>query len=206
MKKSKAFIKITNAGIALFFVCIITAIYLYPGGSQFNDKNQAFSWQENFWCELMVLETGQGKDNPGGYFAIAATFFASLAVLAFMFRLPEICPTTRFQRNFVKIGTICSSFFALMLFSSYHHTMLLAFCLCSLFTMLFALIILIEDRRYYAFFSGCIVFVMTQTNHILYYLHLHKSIQPVLQKTTIVTALLWILMLNNLLKGPTSCD
>ncbi len=198
--------KVTNAGIALFFLLTLAAIYLYPGGSQFNEKNPTFSWQENYWCELMVLETGQGKTNPGGYFAIAATFFAGLAVSAFLFRLPIICPTTRLQQSIVRFGTILCSFFVLMLFSSYHHAMLLAFCLCSFFTMLIALIILVEDRRYYAFLSGCILFLMTQINHALYYLHWHKSVQPVLQKTTIALVLLWILLLNNLLKGPTSCD
>jgi len=198
--------KLTNIGITLFFILTLVAIYLYPGGSQFNDQNPAFSWMENYWCELMVLETGQGKNNPGGYFAIAATFFAGLAVSAFLFRLPIICPTTALQRSIVRCGTVLCSFFVLMLFSSYHHEMLLAFCVCSFFTMLIALIILIEDRRYPAFISGCVLFLMTQTNHALYYLHLYKNIQPLLQKTTIALVLLWFLLLNNRFRAPISCD
>lgn len=198
--------KVTQIGIALFFVLTFLAIYLYPGGSQFNPENQAFSWRENFWCELMVLETAEGKSNPGGPFAIAATFFAGLAVSAFFYRLPLICPTTVHQSLIVRVGTILCSFFVLMLFSEYHHEMLLAFCLLSFFTMLNALIILVEGKKYAAALSGTLLFIMTQATHLFYYLGWYKEFQPNLQKTTIVLVLIWVLILNKRFKVPTLSD
>lgn len=187
----------------MFFALTLTAMYLYPGGSQFNADNPAFSWSENFWCELMVFETAEGKANPGALFAIAATFCAGLAVSAFFYRLPKVCPTTDHQSLILRLGTILCSFFVLMLFSSYHHQMLLAFCICSVFTMLTALITLLEAKRYLAAFTGAILFFMTQTTHLLYYLGWYKEIQPSLQKTSIFLVLVWVFVLNSRFKDPT---
>ena len=195
--------KITSLGVALFFVFTLVAIALYPGGSQFHADSIGFSWRDNFWCELMVLETGYGKENPGGIFAIVATFFAGLAVSAFFYRLPLVCPTTALQSGIVRFGTIICSFSALMLFSEYHHEMLLAFCISGFITMLIALIVLIENREYVAFSGGTAMFALTQLNLAFYYLSYYKEIQPNLQKITIILALAWVLLVNLKLKAPT---
>lgn len=192
--------------IALFFGLSLVAAMLYPGGSQKDLTTSGFGWHENYWCELLNPEAMNGKPNPGMPFGVIGMFCLGSAMSISFYLLPVYCPTTAGQQAIVRISSMLASFFACMLFTGYHHPMLLGFSIFTFVTILTALIILAEGKQFRSFFSGLVVFLMVQINNVIYYLNWHKEILPSFQKATIILVVLWVLSLSLKFRDPTCPD
>jgi hypothetical protein len=197
---------LTLSGGSLFLALSFYAALIYPGGSQTDLKSVGFQWRTNYWCELMNPEAQNGQTNPGMPFAVAGMFCLGVAMSCFFNRLPELCPTTTAQARIVRGGSVAASIFAVLLFSDYHHLMLLGFSIFTFITILTALIILLENRRYYSFFSGLTVFLLIQLNNFIYYHGWQKVNLPWIQKLSILTVVFWVQILSLTLKDPTCSD
>jgi len=189
-----------------FFVLSFVAILLYPGGTQIDPNTAGFSWQHNYWCELLNSQAANGQPNPGMPFAAIGMCFLGISMSAFFYSLPVYCPTTKGQQMIVRFCSLIASTFACLLFTGYHHVMLLGFSIFTFLTILTALIILAEARQYPGFSAGITVFIMIQGSNLIYYLNWHKEILPWFQKLTIFLTAFWVVWLSLRLKGPTCRD
>jgi len=51
-------------GILIFCGLFVYAASLYPGGSQADINSDGFNWVHNFWCNLMLENALNGRENP----------------------------------------------------------------------------------------------------------------------------------------------
>ena len=47
-------------GICLFILLYLLATFYYPGGSNVDNRISYFSWQHNYWCDLMAIKSKNG--------------------------------------------------------------------------------------------------------------------------------------------------
>ncbi len=183
-------------GICLFFVFFVYSASLYPGGSQANLKSVGYSWQNNYWCELMNVEAMNGNYNPAVPFAVSGIVFLSIGLSSFFYQLPNYCPTSTFKRKLVRFCGVVGTIFATLLFTSFHDQMLIGFSVFTFITIVTALIILNENKEALCFWTGVISILMVQVNNYMYYLRVRVDLIPVIQKLTIVLVLVWVSTLN----------
>lgn len=75
-------------GISLFAVLYFIATQYYPGGSQADVKSIGFSWQHNYWCNLLNENAMNGQANPARPIAISAMIILCFSLTYFWFNLP----------------------------------------------------------------------------------------------------------------------
>ena len=74
MPGKRIFVLAPLLGALIFIFLYIAATFLYPGGSDFNPLSKGFSWQHNYWCNLLNEEAINGKYNAARPIAIAGMF------------------------------------------------------------------------------------------------------------------------------------
>lgn len=183
-------------GIAAYFALFLMAARVYPGGSQTNLRSTGFSWQHNYWCELMNHEAMNGQPNPGAVYAIIAMILAGSAIGVFFYRLPLYLKTAIAHGRVIRVSATVTGLSGVMLFGDYHNPALLCFSIATLVTILIALDILLENGRRLFFSVGLLSLILTQANNVMYYLRLGIEHLPWFQKIAIATVLIWVAVMN----------
>lgn len=104
---------------ALIFV--VTAIYLYPGGSSLDHNQSGYSLLHNYWCDLLDATAYNGQKNHGRYFAMAAGILACLALYLVMAELGQFYGVNALQKRMAKVAAASSMVAASLLFSPWHN-------------------------------------------------------------------------------------
>jgi len=183
-------------GILVYFALFFMAARVYPGGSQADLRSTGFSWQHNYWCELMNYEAMNGQTNYGAVYAIVAMILAGSAIGVFFYRLPLYLKTSIARARVIKVSAAITGASGVLLFGDYHNPALLCFSLATLVTLLNALVILLQNGRWVFFAIGLISLILTQVNNVMYYLRLGIEHLPWFQKIAIATVLIWVAVMN----------
>ena len=187
---------IPTIGICIFFILFLYATSLYPGGSRFNKEAKGYSWEKNYWCELVMSEAVNGEKNPAKPYGIIAITFWAIGLSYFFFKLPFYCKAGYYAAKLVQISGIAAPIMAIFLFTEDHDLILIVFTILTLITLTSTLVILIRNGHKYMFTSGILALLLVQTNNISYYLRLHKDLLPAAQKITMSLVSIWIIAVN----------
>jgi hypothetical protein len=190
------FALIPSIGVILFFLFFIYAASLYPGGTQFDKSTQGFDWVNNYWCELATEEAINGQPNAAMPYAVTGMLFLGVGISVFCYLMPVWCESQRPERILLRLGGIITAAFAALLFTEYHHEMLLGFSIFTLLTMVLTLMILFNNSCFWQFIVGLAGLVCVQINNYIYYTRSGIEYLPLLQKLTIAFVLLWVIALN----------
>lgn len=188
--------KIVNVGIVLFFILYFLAALKYPGGNQNNLNSEGFNWIHNYWCNLTDSVAMNGESNPSKPIAIVAMIFLCIALSFFFYRFSKVLAVSKFETIVIKYSGILSMISASLIFTNFHHTMILiasllgGIALLSMFICLFRM----NWRIHNIIASTSILLILG--NNLIYYSSYLLWILPLLQKITFAFVLIWFLKLN----------
>ena len=183
------------AGILLFMGLYILAALLYPGGSYADHHAIGFSWQHNYWCNLMADQAINGKNNTARPVAISAMIVLCIALIIFWNQVPRLFnkkPVNNFIR-YCGMGSMLSPPFL----SADAHDLVI-----NLGAGLGCLAILALLTRFYAYrmnsllVQGIICLLLCVINNYVYYSDKLIHLLPVVQKVTFLIFLLWFMQVS----------
>jgi hypothetical protein len=194
-RKSNYLLLLPIAGAILFLFFYYIAALNYPGGSQANQHSQGFSWQHNYWCNLLNETAINGQPNPGRGYAMAGMMVLCLSLGWFWYFFALYSPLKKSYRISMQVSGASSMCIAFFIFTSLHDAVINAAALLALAALAFTFIGLYKMKWKKLFWFGILNLLLVVLNNWLYYggglFYL-----PVVQKITFGLFLLWVCMVS----------
>ena len=180
-------------GILLFVLLYVIATLYYPGGSQ-ADKNAAgFSWQHNYWCNLLNENAVNGQPNPAKPIALAAMLVLFLTFSLFWALFPVQMKLPLKLKCTIQVAGILSMTSAFFLFTSFNHDMVVnIISLLGVVATIGAFVALYQVRWLGLFGLGLFSILLVGLDNYIYYVRGMIIYLPVMQKITFAAFLIWM--------------
>lgn len=183
-------------GICLFGLLYLLAACQYPGGSNADRVAVGFSWQHNYWCDLLGNVGKNGAANPGRPIALTAMLVLCGSLSVFWWLLPHLHPTqTRFVRLSQWMGVL-SMVIVLFIGTPWHDAVMNTAGCFGLLALTATFLGLYRSRLFTLIAFGLFCMVLVVLNNYVYYSHQYIAYLPIIQKLTFVLFLLWIVLIN----------
>lgn len=183
-------------GICLFGVLYLLAACQYPGGSNADRVAVGFSWQHNYWCDLLGNVGKNGVTNPARPIALTAMLVLCGSLSVFWWLLPHLYST---QTRFVCLSRWAGalSMVIVLFIGTRHHDLVMNTAGCFGLVALTATFWGLCQSRLFALIKfGLFCMVLILLNNYVYYSHQYVAHLPVIQKVTFTLFLLWIVLIN----------
>ncbi|HVW62931.1 MAG TPA: hypothetical protein VHC48_22925 [Puia sp.] len=179
-------------GTVLFIILYIVAALLYPGGSQADPHSAHFSWQHNYWCNLLNKDALNGQPNTARPIALAAMGILAATLILFWYRFPGYMGFGRTGRLTMQIAGILSMTFALLIASSWHDTVINISGGCGLIALAGTFSGLYMQRWWWLLTWGLFNLLLVLANTFVYNSGVFIDQLPVIQKISFFSFLAWI--------------
>jgi hypothetical protein len=97
-------------GVVISTALIMIAIWLYPGGSRFNQYSVGFEWSRSFMSNLFGAKALNGADNPSRFWAYAGMIILPITYAIFFINMAKKIPDKN-AAFILKYGGISNIFF-----------------------------------------------------------------------------------------------
>jgi hypothetical protein len=182
-------------GILLFIAGYILAASLYPGGNDMDKTATGFSWQHNYWCELMATKAQNGMSNTARPVAIAALAVLSLSIILFWYYIPRLFISLNTSSLFIRYCGIGSMLIAPLLLTGIHDPVINLAALLGGIAITLLVIKLFRYQMYGLFWQGIGCLLLCGINNYVYYSKDLLHYLPVIQKITFLFFLCWFIQL-----------
>lgn len=178
--------------LALAFVCLSIAAFLYPGGSQANLQSVGFSLADNYLCNLFGAQAMNGTHNPGRLWAFAGMFLMCVGFGAFFYRVSAKIQH-RSSALIIRYSGMASMFFAFLVITPYHDLMVTFMVVSGMLAVFYLSVFVFRMRSWFwgILTAACLLLVYFDT--FLYYSSLWLEILPGLQKINYVLIIIWVI-------------
>jgi hypothetical protein len=200
-RSNSNYILIPFIGICLFTILYFTATLFYPGGNETDRSAKGFSWQHNYWCELLATHAENGEINTAKPVAITAMIILAVSLAILWFYIPEFLTFKNFEKHVIRYSGILSMAILFFLFtgSHAHDTVLNISGILGVIAITATLTGLHKTRQYKLFGLGIVCLILCFINNYIYYTKDYLFYLPVIQKISFLLFLLWFSLLNILL-------
>jgi hypothetical protein len=179
------------SGIGLFVILYIIATFFYPGGS-YNDKlSKGFSWQHNYWCELLATYAKNGQLNPAKPVAIAAMSVLGLSLILFWYHCSQLFEKNSLTQLMIQYGGMVSVLAMFFIFIGPHDMIINISGAAGVAAMTLTMIGLYKQRWYGLLALGLFCLVLCAINNYIYYTGNFFENLAIIQKITFLIFLLW---------------
>jgi len=184
-------------GIIAFLCLFFLATTYYPGGSQFNHHSVGYSWEHNYWCNLLYKNALNGQYNSARQLAIVAMLCLNSSVAGFWFLFPKLTKKlTISSRQLIQVSGMISMFIATFISSKFHDTIILLASLFGSIALIGTLYVLLKLRWNILFYLGLLNLFLVGLNFLFYFNDSLIYFLPMLQKTTFITFLSWFSIMS----------
>jgi hypothetical protein len=190
IKNIKSFI--STLGIILFVLLYIIATLYYPGGSYVDKKSSGFSWQNNYWCNLLNSKAINGETNTAQPIALFAMLVLCFTLTYFWLRFPKFTMLNKVFKIAIQVFGTLAMTGGLLLFTNIDHDLI------TNLTSFFGIIAtagtvsgLYKNGWTTLFYFGGLNILLVLANNFLYYNNELILYLPLVQKITFVTFLIW---------------
>jgi hypothetical protein len=178
-------------GILLFLILYIVAAALYPGGSDADKAAKGFSWQHNYWCELMAREAQNGQSNYARPLAITAMFVLAISLIVFWYQVPLLFENRKMDSRVIRYCGIGSMLVMPLLLKGMHDSVINTTAMLGCIAIVVLLLNLYRHRMIRLFYSGLFCLLLCGINNYIYYTGYLLHLLPVIQKFSFFIFLLW---------------
>jgi hypothetical protein len=182
-------------GIILYGLLYLTAVWLYPGGSQADKTAIGFSFVHNYWCELFREIAYNGLPNPARPVAITAMLLMCPSIGLLWFWLPRLFEKddakSIFLYKIIQYSGVFAMCVTLFLFTQWHDAVINVagyIGSISIFCFLWALY---QHRKYGLLLMGVLCLFLSSCNYLVYQSGIGLYFLPILQKITFLLCFLW---------------
>lgn len=182
-------------GICLYVLLYIIATYLYPGGSDINKTAAGFSWQHNYWCELMASHAQNGQINAARPVAITALFVLGISLSLFWYFASLLFRTRSAGRILIRYAGILSMITMVLLLFAEHDPVINTAGALGMTALIIVSVGLYKKRNYTLAAMGILCMLLSALNNYIY----HSSwlyYLPVIQKVSFAVFLLWFIRVS----------
>jgi hypothetical protein len=185
--------------ILIGFIAAISLLSLstvfYPGGSQKDKNTIGYDWKNNYLCNLFSEKAVNGAPNPARIWAIMGLYFLCISFALFFYNFStKIASKT--SANAIKFGGVGAMFFSFLVFTPYHDLMTTLSSICGLFAIFYMTVAVFKSKKHVLKFLCVVCLSVIYLNNYVYYTHHGLEYLPILQKISLVLALLLILGLD----------
>ncbi len=183
-------------GICLFIFLYGLAACQYPGGSNIDRTAIGFSWQHNYWCDLLGNVGKNGINNPARPIALAAMLVLCGSLAFFWWQLPDLYQqSNRFIRLSRWAGPL-SMLIILFIGTPYHDSVTNTAGTFGVVALTATFTGLYYNRQFGLIVLGMFCMLLVGLNNYVYYTHHYLFYLPVLQKATFLFFLTWVVLTN----------
>lgn len=180
----------------LFIMLYIIAALLYPGGSDFNSSATGFSWQHNYWCELLAANAQNGHPNTARPVAIAAMIVLTISLVIFWYTIPGLFTGKRTGSLVIRYAGIGSMLVTPLLLTGFHDYVINTAALLGCIAIIVLLVNLFRQNMFLFFWTGILCLLLCGVNNYVYYSQDLLHYLPVIQKISFFIFLLWFSLLS----------
>jgi hypothetical protein len=182
-----------TGGAVLFMILYVLAAQYYPGGSQHNPLAGGFSWQHNYWCNLLNDTAINGQPNTGKIFAMVAMWVLACTLALFWWQVAALRCFNKAGRLTVRISALTAAGISLLLLTGRQHDMVINLASLFAFIAVAATFYALHKNKWRGLFAfGIINLLLVGVNNVFYYTPSLLQYLPIIQKVTFVSFLLWI--------------
>lgn len=181
----------------IFILLYLIAASYYPGGSSIDPRSKGFSWENNYWCNLLNDRAINGQINHGQPIALTAMFILCFSLSAFWIQFPAFTPLPTYFKQLIRISGLLAMSIGALLFTKLDHDLITN--LASFFGLLAlsgTIMGLYKNGWKHLFYVGLFNIVLIALNNYLYYSESLRLYLPVVQKLTFLSFLIWIGWIN----------
>ncbi|NAY91336.1 hypothetical protein GTQ34_05335 [Muricauda sp. JGD-17] len=186
-------------GMILFVLLYILAALAYPGGSYTNPNHDAFSFWNNYLCDLLDTYTVSGVLNSGRIFARLALLVLCLSLILLWYHLPKLFSSKNKYHRIMQISGIISLGITLLLSDGNHDLIVRIAGVFGVIALLATFVELFKAKFYFLFSLGIFCLIIFFINYYIYETGVYIGILPIIQKVTFAGFICWFLLLNILL-------
>ena len=189
-------IRISFFGICIFVLLYIIAAFLYPGGSQADKSTKAFSWLNNYWCDLLSEQAKNGQNNTAKPIAIISWLILCASLSVFWYFLPQLFSLKATGKKIIQVCGIAAMLIAAFLFTRLHDVVIHAGGALGFIAFVGTFTGFYKNKMYGLFLTGLFCVALMGLNYYIMVTDDLISYLPIVQKITFVIVLLWILFIN----------
>jgi len=182
--------------VVLFILLFIYCSFLYPGSSQHDINSEGFSWQHNYWCDIMDIQTYDQRDNPARIWGIIATLILCIGTGWLFYQFPSQFGTTNTEKWLVSGFGIASMLVGSLIFTSLHNQVIGITSGLALVAILTMFYVLFRQQEWPLFYYGVFACVVMLANNHIYYSKNGIEHLPWIQKISFLIVLAWIVMID----------
>lgn len=179
------------AGFCLFIIFYIVSAALYPGGSEVDRYARGFSWQHNYWCDLLQARAENGEPNKARPMAIIAMSVLCISIALFWFFVPSLFKMSSFFKKLIQYAGIGSMAVLVFLQADFHDIIINIAGVSGLIAISGTLAGLYKNRSFTLFALGLICLFLLFVNNYIYYTKHGIAWLAVIQKISFVFFLVW---------------
>ncbi|MGI4886823.1 MAG: hypothetical protein ACRYFR_17845 [Janthinobacterium lividum] len=183
-------------GIAVFLALYAAAAALYPGGSPADKAAKGFSWQHNYWCNLLNVNAINGQPNAARPVALLAMGVLCLSLIIFWHYLPRLFDFSSFGSKIMRSAGMLSMVSAGFIFTAQHDLVLNIAGAFGLVALTGTFVGLYKTKQINLLRLGGLCVLLLAANNYVYYTNAFLYFLPVIQKTTLLIFLAWISLLD----------
>jgi hypothetical protein len=101
--RNKLFRLAPTIGAIVFLFLYVVSTFYYPGGSQFDARQAGFSWQHNYWCNLLDAHAINGKPNPAQPIAVCAMLVLCGSLIIFWWQFSTQPSLGKLMQRLVRV-------------------------------------------------------------------------------------------------------
>ncbi len=180
------------AGIPVFILLYITAAAFYPGGHPGDVHAAGFSWQHNYWCNLLNEQAINGETNKGRPVAFAGMIVLCISLAAFWFYYPVKQIIAVKTQWLIRISGVLAMLAALFITVFDHDAVTNTASLLGLIAVTGTLVILYKTKQTGLFRLGLFNLLLVGLNNLFYYTPSLLHYLPLVQKISFASVLCWI--------------
>ena len=195
-KKSSVRFLLPVWGIGLFIILYIMAAWFYPGGSDADRMASGFSWQHNYWCELLPSHAQNGEVNTARPVAISAMIVLAVSLTLFWYFIPSLFPVKKITRLIISGCGIGSMLLLPFLLTGEHDRVMNLAALLGCTAILVLLVHLFKNKMLGLFWLGVACLLLCGINNYVYYSEELLHHLPVIQKISFLVFLYWFVHLS----------
>jgi len=169
---------------------------LYPGSSQHDINAVGFSWQHNYWCDILEIKTYDAQRNPSAYWGIFATLLLCVGTGWLFYQFPDHFDATINEKRIIWGFGITSMAIASVIFTPLHNYVIAAASGLALVALLVMFYVLFRQQEWPLFYYGAFACVVMLINNYIYYSGNGLAHLPWIQKISILIVLAWIVMID----------
>lgn len=185
--------------VILSVLLLITAAFLYPGGSILDKNSVGFDWSKNFFSNLFLAKALNGAANPSRIWALVGMVFNSIGYGLFFIHTSSKMPQKHASLVLKSIGII-NMLFTFLIATALHDIMVTISSTLTMLGLFYITVSILKSKLHWLKFfciGSLLVFYFT----LFLYGAGNWGLLAVMQKVTFLCFMLLVLAIEYFTKG-----